>query len=522
MIDLAAMWQKIKVTPSSRSGHQGTCVREEPAPPVHYKSPSSLGERLRHYGLRIAQWPERKWLIIMLLAMSFVTQFMWLSYPREVVFDEVHFGKFVTAYCCTGERFFDIHPPHAKLLIAGVAYLTGYEGGLSFANISQSYGDVSPIGLRLIPAITGTLLPLLVFMLLRQLGASWAAAFFGGMLIVFDNALTVQNRIISLDGVLLVSIVGSLSAYLRVEKLVRLKKVWTWQWVMFSVLTGGLVGLAVGAKFTGLVAGGLIGVIICLKMLKSIEWDELGRWIATALVIVVSGLVVYGAGWALHFMLLPQPGSGDAWGVPQWDKPIVTSFLRETKKLHKTMYSANYDLTATHPDASKWWSWPWMQTAVFYWQYSADAADGTGKRVGAIYFLGNPVVWWGGGVVFVLALIHIGYRLVKGLSVQKMLGKGGWILIIGYIIAFVPLMRVPRALFLYHYLTPLIFSIMVGVLWLDKLRWFREGSVWQQPKRFFIGLGVLVSFFIVMSPLTYGFLLSPELQKLLFWLETWR
>jgi dolichyl-phosphate-mannose--protein O-mannosyl transferase len=34
------------------------------------------------------------------------------------VFDEVTFGKFVQAYCCTGERFFDIHPPHGKLLIA--------------------------------------------------------------------------------------------------------------------------------------------------------------------------------------------------------------------------------------------------------------------------------------------------------------------------------------------------------------------------------------------------------------------
>ena len=470
---------------------------------------------------KMAQWPERKWLIIILLATSFATQFMWLSYPREVVFDEVHFGKFVTAYCCTGEYFFDIHPPHAKLLIAGVAYLAGYEGGLSFGNISQSYGDISPIGLRLVPAITGTLLPLLVLILLRQLGASWAAAFFGGMLIVLDNALTVQNRIISLDGLLLVSIVGSLSAYLKVEKLVELKMVWTWRWVMFSVLAGGLAGLAVGSKFTGLVAAGLIGVIIGLKLLQSIEWDELGRWLVTALLIVVSGLAVYGAGWALHFMLLPLPGSGDVWGVPQWDKPLISSFIRETRDLHKTMYRANYDLTATHPDASKWWSWPWMQTSVFYWQYNGTTADGTGERVGTIYFLGNPVVWWGGGFVFLLALVHMAVRRVKGLS-GSVLGKGGWILIVGYIIAFAPLMRVPRALFLYHYLTPLIFSIMVGVLWLDRLRWFNEGGVWQQPKRFFIGLGLLVLFFIVMSPLTYGFLLTPELQKMLFWLDTWR
>jgi dolichyl-phosphate-mannose-protein mannosyltransferase len=470
---------------------------------------------------RIVQWPEKKWLIVILLAVGFVTQFMWLSYPREVIFDEVHFGKFVTAYCCTGERFFDIHPPHAKLLIAGVAYLSGYEGGLSFSNISQPYGDVSPIGLRLVPAIAGTLLPLLVFVLLRQLGASWAASFFGGMLIAFDNAFTVQNRLISLDGVLLVSIIGSLSAYLKVDKLVELKKVWTWQWAMFCVLAGGLAGLAVGSKFTGLVAGGLIGVIICLRLLQSIRWDDLWRWLATALLIVVSGLVIYGAGWALHFTLLPLPGSGDAWGIPQWDKPIIGSFIRETIDLHKTMYHANYDLTATHPDASKWWSWSWMQTSVFYWQYSGVATNGD-ERVGTIYFLGNPIVWWGGGIVFMLALLHTGLNRIKGIPVSSIIGKKGWILIVGYIIAFVPLMRVPRALFLYHYLTPLLFSIIIGVLWLDKLHWFKEGSVWQQPKRFFVGLGMLVLFFLVMSPLTYGFLLSPEMQEMIFWLETWR
>ncbi len=471
---------------------------------------------------KISQWSEKKWLIIILLTAGLATQFMWLSYPREVIFDEVHFGKFVTAYCCTGEYFFDIHPPHAKLLIAGVAYLTGYEGGLSFDNISQPYGDVTPIGVRLVPAVMGVLLPLLVLLLFRQLGASWAASFFGGMVMVFDNALTVQNRLISLDGVLLVAIIGSIYAYLKVEQYIDEGKMWSRRWAVVCVLAGSLAGLAVGAKFTGLVAIGLICVIIGIRLLKCSRWRKLWQWLVTVLVIVISGLVVYGAGWALHFVLLSQPGSGDAWGVPQWDEPIVSSFVRETIEIHKTMYYANYDLTASHPDASEWWSWPWMRTTVFYWQYSVASVGGVGERVGTIYFLGNPVVWWGGGIVFVLSLMHAAYCRVRGLAVKGVFGKNGWFLIVGYIIAFVPLMRVPRALFLYHYLTPLIFSIMVGILWLDSYWWFRSGSVWRQPKRFFISLGLLVVFFVIISPLTYGFLLPPETHKWLFWLSTWR
>ena len=69
--------------------------------------------------------------LLVLLGVGFCLHFVALAYPREVIFDEVHFGKFVTAYCCTGERFFDIHPPHAKLLVAGVAWVGGYRGGPS-------------------------------------------------------------------------------------------------------------------------------------------------------------------------------------------------------------------------------------------------------------------------------------------------------------------------------------------------------------------------------------------------------
>ena len=39
-----------------------------------------------------------------------------LAYPRQVVWDEHHFGKFVNGYL-SGAYFFDIHPPLGKLLL---------------------------------------------------------------------------------------------------------------------------------------------------------------------------------------------------------------------------------------------------------------------------------------------------------------------------------------------------------------------------------------------------------------------
>lgn len=479
---------------------------------------------------------ERTWLIIVIIVAGVATRFMWLSYPREVVFDEVHFGKFVTAYCCTGERFFDIHPPHAKLLVAGVIKLAGYKGGLPFLNIGQSYGEAPVWAFRLVPALMGVLLPLILFGLWRQLGASRAAAFFGALVAVFDNALTVQSRVISLDGVLLVATFGALSAYLWVEGCIKEKPGGWRRWALGSVLVGGLTGLAAGAKLTGLAVAGLIGLILCWRILRAATYKMLVRYLAIGLLIVVSGGVVYGAGWAWHFALLPLPGSGDAWRVPQWESPLLVSFVRETRKLHKIMYDANYNLTATHPDASVWWSWPLMRTSVFYWQYGG--ADG---RVGSIYFLGNPAVWWGTSALFILVLVYaclsLLYRwlrlgrkfsifnfpsLCQRLRRARQFSSTVWIPIIGYFIAYIPLMRVPRALFLYHYLMPLLFALLVGVLWLDGQGFFKPGSVLKQPKYYFILLGAVVAMFVVFSPLTYGFLLPPPLHEKLFWLTTWR
>ena len=74
-----------------------------------------------------------------LFVVSALLHFTALDWPHSVIFDEVHFGKFVTAYCCTHQRFFDIHPPVTKLLIAASAYVGGYKGDFDFDHIGEAY-----------------------------------------------------------------------------------------------------------------------------------------------------------------------------------------------------------------------------------------------------------------------------------------------------------------------------------------------------------------------------------------------
>ncbi|KAJ2820524.1 Dolichyl-phosphate-mannose--protein mannosyltransferase 4, partial [Coemansia furcata] len=51
------------------------------------------------------------------LVLSFLTRYYRIWDPAQVVFDEVHFGKFASYYL-RREYYFDVHPPLAKMLIA--------------------------------------------------------------------------------------------------------------------------------------------------------------------------------------------------------------------------------------------------------------------------------------------------------------------------------------------------------------------------------------------------------------------
>jgi dolichyl-phosphate-mannose-protein mannosyltransferase len=102
--------------------------------------------------------------------------------PAEVVFDEVHFGKFASYYL---ERtyYFDVHPPLGKLLLAAVGYLLGYDGHYHFKKIGESYlaNNVPYIGMRLFPAACGAAIVPLTFLTLKEIGFSLPGAAFGGI-----------------------------------------------------------------------------------------------------------------------------------------------------------------------------------------------------------------------------------------------------------------------------------------------------------------------------------------------------
>jgi len=437
---------------------------------------------------------QRTQLLLILFALSAALHFFKLSEPRYVVFDEVHFGGFINDYH-DGRLFFDIHPPHAKLLISGAAIAGGYRGDQDFKKLGTEITEVSPALLRFVPAVSGTLVPLVLFSFLIQLGASPMAAFIGGLALVLDNALLIQTRLITLDGLLLLAIFGSLSIFLaalRCSDPIRRAKL--------SLCAGLLAGLAPGIKLTGLSALALIGVCLALNFIARPSWQKLRVAASHSVWILTGALVVYTAGWALHFWLLDEPSPGFRWPIPQGD------FLADIVDIHRTMFAANAGLRVAHPHSSPWWAWPLMARPIFYW-------SGSGTE---IFFVGNPVLWWGTTIGLVMVAMNVVLLKVTNLRL-----RGGdqpwprllWIPVLGYLISYAPLIPVQRPLFLYHYFSPLLFALTTVVLWLDHVGWTRPTGFRGQRLSFHVAMAVLAVGFIAMSPFIFSFLDMPDYRR---------
>ena len=162
------------------------------------------------------------------------------------------------------------------------------------------------------------------------------------------------------------------------------------------------------------------------------------------------------------------------------------------------MYTANATLTATHPYSSKWYTWPFMERPIFYWVSGASR----------IYLLGNPIIWWSSTVAVLIILIN---TLLSGL---RRLDRTALFLISAWLINLLPFIGIGRVMFLYHYLTALIWAILILAYLIDKSK---------QPRRSAAILTTLaLATFVFFAPLTYGLPMSDQAYNLRAWFSSWK
>lgn len=435
--------------------------------------------------------------LIILLVLALATRFIFLAYPTEVVFDEVHFGKFISAYS-THQYYFDIHPPLGKLIIAGFSSLFGFEQGQAFKQIGEQANSHQLLVLRFLPALFGVLLPLVFYGIIRVLGGSIWAAFLAGFLVVFDNAFLIESKFILVDSFLF--FFGFLSLWLA---LCAKKQELFWKRLTIFALAAVSAGLAVSIKWTGLSFVGIVGFIAIIDFFKNISWKkfgELGLKILTLLGIV---FIIYALPFIIHFRLLNLSGPGDAFMSREFQQTLAGNtagqgnplpFWAKFAELNQKMYFYNSTLTNTHPDGSKWSEWLVMRKPVWYWHKDA------GDKAGDIYLIGNPLIW-------------LSCLTVLFLSIFKFWKNGRWILLLGFFANLLPFIFVSRVSFLYHYLPSLGFAILLLALFFDRKKTQEVRPPAPYPAVFYWGyLALVLIAFLALSPISYGFIVPKKLD----------
>ncbi|CZS99904.1 protein O-mannosyl-transferase 1 [Rhynchosporium graminicola] len=277
-----------------------------------------------------AEWDFRIAVTIITI-LAFITRFWGISHPNEVVFDEVHFGKFASHYL---ERtyFFDVHPPLGKLLFALMGWFVGYDGHFHFESIGDSYVDnkVPYVAYRAMPAFLGSLTVPVVFDIMWESGYTLPACILSAGLVLFDNAHIGQTRLILLDAGLIFAMACSLLCYIKFYKLRHepFGRKW-WKWLL---LTGFALSCIMSIKYIGTFSFVTIGTAVAIDL-----WDlldskrrqgaltlpEFGKhFAARAFALIVVPFFFYLFWFQVHFAILIRSGPGDDFMSPEFQETL--------------------------------------------------------------------------------------------------------------------------------------------------------------------------------------------------------
>ena len=449
--------------------------------------------------------------LLILSAVSALMHFWRLFTPSAVVWDEIHFEKHAGHYLA-GTFYFDVHPPLGKLLYAAEARVFGIPASTLLQGLPAP-------SLRVLPALLGTLIVPLVYVLLRQLGAARRVATLGAFVILCENALLVDARAALLEPYVISFGLLAITAFFAAS---RRHSGGRW---MFLALSALMAGFAVSVKWTGASA---LGVILATWLVQSIDArPPIVRAASELIVLVAIPTVVYVTTFAIHFHLLREVGVDQSImstrfrrtliGDLSFDPAARMSLVGKLTDVHSAMSRGNRTLEyVTHLASSPWYTWPIMKHPILLWQNGA-----TTNHRSSLILLGNPIVWWGslvGGIFFCVAFAARRLRLNEHkFAIAFLLG--------GFLLNYVPFIAIRRVMYLYHYLFGLVWLVLLTVMSLGIAAGWNEGSddvLWSFPTRrsrvaYWTVAAIVLIGFVYFSPFTFGWPLSGWSYDARFW-----
>jgi dolichyl-phosphate-mannose-protein mannosyltransferase len=438
------------------------------------------------------KYVRKYYLVIALVLLSLITRLVFLDKPGEVVFDEKHFGSFAGLYF-TGEKYFDIHPPLGKLIIALGAFLSGYtdyvllNGGFAFEDIYTVYPKGLPyVGFRLLPALAGSFIPLSVFLVARKIGINKNLSYTVGFILVFENFLIVQSRFILIDSFMILFGFMGILFFLKLRETDYRKMRW-------FALSFVMLAFSASVKWTGLMYMACCFFVLGFDFYKKkIDFKKTSTLILKT---VFGGFFIYFFIFGLHFKLLPNHQTDQFEKRVNLDATQGAGLLKKFLHYHENMLRVNQELEmADHDYASRPIEWVNMEKVILFWEKESN------DYVSKIVALGNPFNWWLGLIGAVVWIMFF-----KKIDLKR---EYRMFLVFSFLISYVPFFFITRVMFLYSYLTTFIFSILIFFALFQGV--FRK---WDKKTQKFVCIGlVLISliFYLIYSPFSYGFKLKKE------------
>lgn len=448
--------------------------------------------------------------IFLISVISFGIHFWIIQHPSHVIFDEVHFGNFTNWYT-KSTFFFDIHPPLGKMIMFLLANLSEYDGNIEFdGEYGHPYEDESYLCIRLVPPFFSAMCVPLLYMCVRFASFSHCAALSTAVIIMFDTSMVSEHRFILSDGMLhffCALHLCVLSYSLSIKRYTTKFRIW-------QVIAGITLGAACSCKNTAWGLMALNGFIHIAELI--IEYEGISPEMVTELFIrgvTLAGLTlfVYIAAFAVHFVLLPFNGQGTGYLTKDMRQQLIDSgdgdmslwamrvkghgLIYRAFKLTFIMHVGNMEITQWHPYQSRPIGWP-LLTDIFVAFWMKDKHE--------VACIGNVFSYY---LAFIgIVCVLFGHNKEKFLIAVRFT--------FGWAVSYFPFYLVPRTMYLYHYLIPLMIGACAFGAVIDLF----------VPRELRGAVAVLACFlcligFILWSPYVYGYI--PWDKSVTIWNDNW-
>jgi dolichyl-phosphate-mannose--protein O-mannosyl transferase len=198
-------------------------------------------------------------------------------------------------------------------------------------------------------------------------------------------------------------------------------------------------------------------------------------------------------------------------------KDEITNFSDVVNRQY-TMYEYHENLVATHPYSSKWWEWPldYVPVAYYYQDHRKNQSDENGCCVYEITSMPNPFILWFG-------LLTVPW---VGVLAWKQRNKGYALIVLTYLMQWIPWAKSPRITFAYHFYVdiPLIClcnAIVLQQVWKWASKRDDDGGKWLGGIAVGAYVVAVVGAFVFFYPILAAYPISWHDWHQRMWIDKW-